>query len=165
MTVAELSRLWNLSLESLASKLDLVPDDHPALDEPSWSGRFASPAGEVEEQALTPRQLLVHLVVISYEVPRAFAEGTGFEPVKAASAALASAAPSALAAALRERIPRTLAMLEALGDARLAETIQTPLMTAPLGEVLMLTLFHVVHHKGQLMHELRRLGVRPGRFI
>ncbi len=165
MTVAELSRLWQVSLESLATKLELAPDEHPALDVPVWSGRFEGPQGWLEEQALTPRQLMVHLVVISYEVPRAFAEGSGFEPVKTASAALAGAAPAALAAALRERIPKTLAMFAALGDERLAETVQTPLMNAPLGEILMLTLFHVAHHKGQLMIELRRLGVRPGRFI
>jgi len=165
VTVAELNRLWKVSLEGLAAKLELVPDDHPLLDQPVWSGQFQGPQGLLDEAALTPRQLMVHLAVISYEVPRAFAEGTGFEPVKAASAELAGAAPSALATALRERIPKTLGMMEALGDARLAETVETPLMTAPLGEILMLTLFHVVHHKGQLMMELRRMGIRPGRFI
>ena len=165
MTAAELSHLWQVSLASLAEKLALVPDDQIGLDEPLWSGTFDGPQGPLTEQALTPRQLMTHLVVISYEVPKVFIEGGGFEIVKAATGALAGAAPSALLTALQERAPKTLAMIEALDEAALAETKATPLITGTLAEIILLTLLHVAHHKGQLMIELRRMGLRPGRFI
>ncbi|MCC7494501.1 MAG: DinB family protein [Fimbriimonadaceae bacterium] len=165
MTRDEVRHLWGLTASAIVAKAKLLDEATPKLDEPFWSGTFDGPQGPLEEQAMTLRETLVHLCIALWEVPRALVEGTGFEPVKEASAALQGSSIANLQAALAEREAKLLAWLETLSTERLAEVVETPLGAKSVGEVLLFTALHATHHKGQLMQLLRLSGVRPGRFF
>ncbi|MBI2301312.1 MAG: DinB family protein [Armatimonadetes bacterium] len=165
MTADDLVALWKPVLANLLAKCDLVGDDFPGLDEPGWQGTFQGPEGAVEEAMQTPRQLLAHLIVASYEVPKAFIGQEGFEGVREVSLSLREATPSALKSALAARVERTAELLGGLSEAQLGEERETPFGRVNLAQMLSLGAFHVMHHKAQLMLYLRLRGIRPGRFL
>lgn len=164
MTVALVTSIWTSIVDNLELHLGLVPDDLPGLDEPLWSGTFLVDGVPREETGMSLRQLLAHTVVSATEVPLALVGGQGFEPVKAVSAQLAGAAPSALLAALRERRGRLFEYLAGLDDEAAARIIPTPLGDFPIAGVLGHSALHAMHHKGQVFCAMRLRGVRTGRF-
>lgn len=164
MNNQDLLTLWMPAVTGLPDKLRLIPDDAPLLDTPSWSGTFDKGGEAVAEQAQTPRELLVHLVVASYEVPLAFIQGD-FSAVGAAAQPLQGQPPSVLADALEQRIAKLQELLASLSDKELAAPRQTPFHQGDLGGMLALGVLHLQHHKGQLALEMRRMGLRPGRFL
>lgn len=165
MTRVELQQLWLPLFDNLVEKARLVPADHPALDQPFWSGEFQKADETVTEQSLTPRELLAHLAVAACEVPHALLGGGDFTPVREAFERLKTVSPEAIAdeiAAGRERIST---LLDGLDQESLDKLVTTPFGDRPVSGVLLFSALHVEHHKGQLMLALRLLGVRPGRFI
>jgi uncharacterized damage-inducible protein DinB len=165
MTNADLQGMWTPVLDSLGAYLERIPDDVDGLDQPLWTGCFEAPDGAKDETCMTPRQLMVHCLVASWEVPYALATGEGFGAVKAASAELADAAPSALRAALAQRQQKMADFLAGLDQAALDAPRQSPLGEMSGAQALGRALLHLMHHKGQLSVFMRFLGVRPGRFL
>lgn len=165
MTREDVQVVFRAVTGNLLEKLRALPDDLPGLDEPAWQGTYLTADGPREETGWSLRQLLVHTVVASYEVPRAFCGGGSFDEVRAAGAALQGLAPSELAAALARRIDQLEELLAGLTEADLAAERQFHGRPATLGQVLLFTACHVVHHKGQIMAAMRLCGLRPGAFV
>jgi uncharacterized damage-inducible protein DinB len=165
MTGADLCQLFRPLLDSLDKYFALVPDDLAGLDQPCWQGEFQTPDGAKAEAALTLRQLMVHLLVASYEVPRVMAGASTFDEVRAVAGQLAGQAPSALRAGLAERRDKTLALLADLDESALAATRQLPFGQLTGTEALLRAALHIAHHKGQMSVVLRHCGIRPGAFL
>ncbi|NUQ01501.1 MAG: DinB family protein [Armatimonadetes bacterium] len=165
MTRADVMGIWQPLAASLLEKVKMIPDDAPGLDTPAWEGTFHDGEREKQEAMLTPRQLIAHCTVATYDVPRALVMGEGFEQIRTAGAELAKLNPSGLAQALEQRIAKLMEFLQNLPDERFEEDVATPLGTFSVGQVLARAALHVTHHKGQLHVVMRLMGLRPGRFI
>lgn len=165
MTRVELQQLWLPLFDNLVEKARLVPDEHPLLDQPFWSGEFAKVGETVTEQSLTPRELLALLAVAACQVPHALLGGGDFTPVREAFERLRTQTPAAIADEIAAGKERISVVLEGLDQEALDKLVTTPFGDRPVSGVLLFSALHVEHHKGQLMLVLRLLGVRPGRFI
>lgn len=165
MTRDEVVGVWQPLLTSLENLFAAIPDEPANLREPLWSGTFETADGPKEETAQTLAELMVHLVVSSYEVPMVLGGHGGFDQVREVSGALADATVPELRAALAERVPKTLALLAAGEDDDLAVERDLPLGRLTLGQAYLRGALHLTHHKGQLSVLARLAGARPGRFV
>ncbi|MBI5831542.1 MAG: DinB family protein [Armatimonadetes bacterium] len=165
MTRDDLLGVWEPLLANLENLFKVIPDEPANLREPLWQGTFETADGPKDEAAMPMGQLMAHLVVACHEVPLVLCGQGSFDQVREVSTALATATVPELRAALAERVPKTIALLQAADDADLAVERDLPLGRLTGGQAWGRAALHVMHHKGQLSVLARIAGVRPGRFI
>ncbi len=165
MTREQLLSLWQPSLAALERAFAVLPDEPDNIDTPLWSGTFETPQGEKQEQALTLRQLLAHLVVSAYEVPLGLSGFGQMSQVGQLQPVLRQKSVPELRAELADRVARMIEFLNGLDEAELNVTRELHGGTRNVGEALGRAALHLVHHKGQLSIYVRLAGGRPGMFL